>query len=61
VNLPPVLTIAGVLLLGKLFGLAGLVVAVPVLAIIMVLVRHILFGELYGDAVSETQATPLNR
>ena len=29
VNLPPVLTIAGVLLLGKLFGLAGLVVAVP--------------------------------
>jgi predicted PurR-regulated permease PerM len=60
VNLPPVLTIAGVLLLGKLFGLAGLVVAVPVLAIIMVLIRHILFGELYGDPVSEAQATPLN-
>lgn len=53
VNLPPVLTIAGVLLLGKLFGLAGLVVAVPILAVIMVLVRHILLGELYGDRLSE--------
>lgn len=60
VNLPPVLTIAGVLLLGKLFGLAGLVVAVPILAVIMVLVRHILFGELYGDPMSEAEASPLN-
>ncbi len=59
VNLPPVLTIAGVLLLGKLFGLAGLVVAVPILAVIMVLVRHILFGELYGDPVSEAEASPI--
>ncbi len=60
VNLPPVLTIAGVLLMGKLFGLAGLVVAVPILAIIMVLVRHILLGELYGDPVSEPEVSPLN-
>ena len=52
VNLPPVLTIAGVLLLGKLFGLAGLVVAVPILVVIMVLVRHVLIGELYGDPAS---------
>ncbi|MEO7986115.1 MAG: AI-2E family transporter [Gemmatimonadales bacterium] len=57
VNLPPVLTIAGVLLLGKLFGLAGLVVAVPILAVIMVLIRHILLGELYGDPVSESQSS----
>ncbi len=57
VNLPPVLTIAGVLLLGKLFGLAGLVVAVPVLAVIMVLVRHVLIGELYGDPATELQAS----
>jgi predicted PurR-regulated permease PerM len=53
VNLPPVLTIAGVLLLGKLFGLAGLVVAVPILVIVMVLIRHLLLGELYGDSVNE--------
>jgi len=56
VNLPPVITIAGVLLIGKLFGLAGLIVAVPILAFVMVLIRHILMGEVYGDSISE--ATP---
>ena len=55
VNIPPVLTIAGVLLIGKLFGLAGLVVAVPILALVMVLVRHILLGEIYGDPLDELQ------
>jgi predicted PurR-regulated permease PerM len=55
VNIPPVLTIAGVLLIGKLFGLAGLVVAVPILAVVMVLVRHILLGEVYGDPLDELQ------
>jgi predicted PurR-regulated permease PerM len=55
VNLPPVLTIAGVLLLGKLFGLAGLVVAVPILVVIIVLLRHVLLGELYGDVVNKGQ------
>jgi predicted PurR-regulated permease PerM len=53
VNLPPVITIAGVLLIGKLFGLAGLIVAVPILAFVMVLIRHVLMGEVYGDPVSE--------
>jgi predicted PurR-regulated permease PerM len=55
VNLPPVITIAGVLLIGKLFGLAGLIVAVPILAFVMVLVRHVLMGEVYGDTVSEVK------
>jgi predicted PurR-regulated permease PerM len=55
VNLPPVITIAGVLLIGKLFGLAGLVVAVPILVLVLVLVRHILLGEVYGDPVSEAK------
>jgi len=53
VNLPPVITIAGVLLMGKLFGLAGLVVAVPILALVLVLVRHVLLGEVYGDRMGE--------
>ena len=53
VNLPPVITIAGVLLIGKLFGLAGLIIAVPILAFVMVLIRHILLGEVYGDPISE--------
>src|SRR5215218_10416894 len=55
VNLPPVITIAGVLLIGKLFGLAGLIVAVPILAFVMVLIRHILMGEVYGDPLSEVK------
>ena len=55
INLPPVITIAGVLLIGKLFGLAGLVVAVPILALILVLVRHVLLGEVYGDRVGEAK------
>jgi predicted PurR-regulated permease PerM len=55
VNLPPVITIAGVLLIGKLFGLAGLIVAVPILAFVMVLIRHILIGEVYGDTESEVK------
>ena len=57
VNIPPVLTIAGVLLIGKLFGLSGLIIAVPILALVMILVRHILLGEVYGDPVSEAQPT----
>jgi predicted PurR-regulated permease PerM len=55
VNLPPVITIAGVLLIGKLFGLTGLIVAVPILAFVMVLIRHILMGEVYGDPLSEVK------
>jgi predicted PurR-regulated permease PerM len=51
VNLPPVVTIAGVLLIGKLFGLGGLIIAVPILALVMILVRHILLGEVYGDPI----------
>jgi predicted PurR-regulated permease PerM len=53
VNLPPVITIAGVLLIAKLFGVVGLIVAVPILAFVMVLIRHILLGEVYGDPISE--------
>lgn len=49
VSLPPVLTIASVLVMGSLLGVVGLVVAVPVLAMVMVLVRHVLHGEIYGD------------
>lgn len=49
VDLPPVLTIASVLIMGTLLGAIGLVVAVPILCVTMVLVRHILHREIYGD------------
>jgi predicted PurR-regulated permease PerM len=47
VDLPPVLTIMSVLIMGKLLGGMGLVVAVPVLAILMVIVRRILITRIY--------------
>jgi predicted PurR-regulated permease PerM len=49
VDLPPVLTIASVLVMGTLLGAIGLIVAVPVLCVVMVLIRHILHGQIYGE------------
>ncbi len=47
VDLPPVLSIMAVLIAGSLLGPLGLVVAVPLLAAIMVLVRRILIERIY--------------
>ena len=49
VAIPPALTIAGVLAMGTLLGPIGLIVAVPVIAISLVLIRHLLQGEVYGE------------
>jgi predicted PurR-regulated permease PerM len=50
VELPPVLTIASVLIMGRVLGAIGLIVAVPVLCVVMVLIRHILHGQVYGES-----------
>lgn len=47
VDLPPVLTIVFVLIVGKLLGPLGLLVAVPGLAVIMVIVKRILLTRIY--------------
>lgn len=47
VDLPPVLTIMSVLIMGKLLGPMGLIVAVPTLAVVMVVVRRILITRIY--------------
>jgi len=47
VDLPPVLTIVFVLIIGKLLGPLGLLVAVPGLAVLMVIVRRILLSRIY--------------
>ncbi len=49
VSLPPVLTILSVLVMASLLGVLGLIVAVPTLAAVMVLIRHILFGQIYAE------------
>lgn len=47
VELPPVLTIMSVLVVGGLLGPLGLVVALPTLAMVMVVVRRILINRIY--------------
>ncbi|MDQ3244085.1 MAG: AI-2E family transporter [Gemmatimonadota bacterium] len=47
IELPPVLTIMAVLVVGKLLGPMGLVIAVPALAATMVIVRRILINRIY--------------
>lgn len=47
VKLPPVLTIMSVLVVGKLIGGFGLLIAVPLLVVIMVVVRRILVNRIY--------------
>ncbi|MFN2398361.1 MAG: AI-2E family transporter [Gemmatimonadaceae bacterium] len=47
VHLPPVLTIMSVLILGGLLGAVGLLVAVPSLAVFMVVIRRILINRIY--------------
>lgn len=47
VELPPILTIMSVLVIGTVLGPLGLVIAVPALAAIMVLVRRILIDRIY--------------
>ena len=47
VELPPILTIMAVLIIGRLLGPLGLVIAVPTLAALMVIVRRILIDRIY--------------
>jgi predicted PurR-regulated permease PerM len=47
VDLPPVLSIMSVLIMGKLLGPMGLIIAVPTLAATMVIVRRILITRIY--------------
>jgi predicted PurR-regulated permease PerM len=47
VELPPVLTIMSVLVMGKLLGGVGLLVAVPTLAMVRVVVMRILISRIY--------------
>lgn len=47
VDLPPVLTIMAVLVIGQLLGGLGLIVALPTLCAVMVIVRRILITRIY--------------
>ncbi|MEO6444644.1 MAG: AI-2E family transporter [Gemmatimonadaceae bacterium] len=47
VEIPPVLTMMSVLVVGRLLGIAGLPVAVPLLAVLIVIVRRVLVNRIY--------------
>lgn len=47
VEIPPVLTMMSVLVVARLFGVGGVIVAVPLAAIVMVLIRRIVIHRLY--------------
>jgi predicted PurR-regulated permease PerM len=49
IKLPPVLTILSVLVAAKVLGVLGLIVSVPLLASAIVIVRHVLISQIYGD------------
>lgn len=47
INVHPVAIIAGVLIGGHLFGILGMMIAVPVLAVLQVVIRHMWFYDYY--------------
>lgn len=53
IRLPPVLTIMSLLVMASLMGVLGLIIAVPLLATVMVIVRHVLIGQIYGEAPAD--------
>ena len=58
VSLPPVLTILSVLVAADVSGLPGMLVAVPTLAVAVVLVRHVVIGRVYGEDGTESVVLP---
>jgi predicted PurR-regulated permease PerM len=49
VELPPALTIAGQLALGSLLGVLGIILATPITAVVMVIVRLLYVEDVLGD------------
>ncbi len=47
VEIPPVMSMMSVLIVAKLFGVFGVVVAVPMAAVVMVLIRRVVIHRLY--------------
>jgi len=52
VDLPPAITIFGIIAAGILFGIAGVLLATPLTIVILVLVRRIYLGEEKGEVLA---------
>ncbi|MCQ0970821.1 AI-2E family transporter [Paracoccus sp. TK19116] len=55
-NLPPVLTVLGVVGFGALFGLPGIILATPLLIVVMVLVNRLYVEDILEDEAPEEEA-----
>lgn len=60
VELPPILTLIAIFGFGGLFGLWGLLVSTPLMAVLLVFVRKLYLEDVLGDAPGE-DATPPRR
>jgi predicted PurR-regulated permease PerM len=58
VDLPPVVTLIGLSLMAIVFGFLGMMVAVPVLAVVMVTVRMLYVEDVVGDEVGAAEPQP---
>jgi predicted PurR-regulated permease PerM len=55
INLPPVLVLVGQILAAIFFGFLGLMLAVPMTAILLVLVQEVYVKDILGDTSAEEQ------
>jgi predicted PurR-regulated permease PerM len=57
INLPPALVLLGQIIFGLLFGFLGLLLAVPLAAILMVIVQEVYIKDILGDATVSAPET----
>lgn len=60
IRLPPVLVLLGQIVAGAFFGFLGLVLAVPLTAIVMVLVQEVYVRDMLGDRTMESARAPVD-
>lgn len=58
IRLPPVLVLLGQIIAGAFFGFLGLMLAVPLTAILMVLVQEVYIKDMLGDKSDRTAEVP---
>jgi len=58
VDLPPVVTLIGLSLMAIVFGFLGMMVAVPVLAAVMVVIKKLYVEDVVGDEIGAEDPQP---
>jgi len=61
IQLPPVLVLMGQIIAGAFLGFIGIVLAVPITAILMVLVQEVYVKDILGDKPPASEAAPVPR